>query len=84
MIKAVLSFLILAAIVGTVVLGIKGCVDNTETVCTDTAQITEIGGCDRWNCAVRYSDGTRGDRQRPLVGDIVCRNWVTRDKRDAK
>jgi len=36
-----------------------------------TKTVVEVGGCDRFACAVKYDDGTRSSRDKPMVGDTV-------------
>ena len=36
-----------------------------------TLKIVEIGGCNRYRCAVRYEDGTTGQEPLPLIGEKV-------------
>ena len=59
-------------ILGIVALLIIGCMIS-EASCKkhETKTVAEIRGCNRHECAVKYSDGTKGYQSLPLIGDKV-------------
>lgn len=58
-------------IVGSLVLILIAYILCYEIVCKETVYKTviEIGGCNRYSCAVRYSDGEVGEERLPLLGE---------------
>lgn len=41
-------------------------------VCTDLRTVAEVGGCHRYECGVKFTDGTFGEVRSPVVGKRYC------------
>lgn len=46
-----------------------------DTVCLKSREIAEIGGCHKYECGVRYTDGSFGREQAPVIGQVKCTNY---------
>jgi hypothetical protein len=49
-----------------------------EHVCLKTKEIAEIGGCHKYECGVKYVDGSFGRENAPVVGQVKCTVYGSR------
>lgn len=47
-------------------------VHSINTYCAEYAYIAEIGGCTRYNCGVKLSNGEITTAATPVIGQRVC------------
>lgn len=58
--------------IGILLLMLTGCAWKQR--CAEYRTVGSIGGCSG-TCSVKFTDGTRGYVNAPMVGDRVCVSW---------
>lgn len=54
--------------------GMASCVKSLpDYECSYYATVKEIGGCNRYHCGVRFTDGSIDKIESPVVGQTICR-----------
>jgi hypothetical protein len=51
---------------------------NQQTYCAEKKTVAEIGGCGKYYCGVKYTDGTFGHESLPVVGQMFCKKYKSK------